>query len=210
MDNVHIFKHRCSITSVASKSRAHVERFGATIFNNKLGRNDCKRKQCEVSTQDKHVKEFIGTVQRAVQKEMETLGWWVKDNHYFSDPNILRSLPGCQEQEAHRDFEVKDDTEEATLPAGVIVALEPDTTLEVWDDDGTNQQTVKLYRGDVLIFRGSVVHAGSAYDKDNVRIHLYVDSRAQPRQQNKTWNVKTSPLRRSKRLRRTVVEETLA
>jgi hypothetical protein len=40
---------------------------------------------------------------------------------------------------------------------------------------------VRLQAGDVLIFRGDLVHAGAGVEKANVRLHAYMDVKGKPR-----------------------------
>ena len=40
---------------------------------------------------------------------------------------------------------------------------------------------VKLQAGDVLIFRGDLVHAGAGIERANVRLHAYMDVKGVPR-----------------------------
>lgn len=51
-----------------------------------------------------------------------------------------------------------------------------------------DRHQVHLTIGDVLIFRGDAVHAGSAYPtKPNMRLHCYIDSPLLRRPKNKTY-----------------------
>ena len=45
----------------------------------------------------------------------------------------------------------------------------------------------KLSPGDVVVFRGDFIHAGSGYANANSRIHYYLDSPLVPRTQNRVW-----------------------
>ena len=49
---------------------------------------------------------------------------------------------------------------------------------------------VLLDKGDILVFRGDLVHAGSSYKDDNIRIHAYLDSPVVPRDKNTTFIIK--------------------
>ena len=44
-----------------------------------------------------------------------------------------------------------------------------------------------MKKGDILIFDGDEIHAGSAYTRDNTRIHLYLDTTEVKRMRNKTY-----------------------
>jgi ectoine hydroxylase-related dioxygenase (phytanoyl-CoA dioxygenase family) len=112
---------------------------------------------------------------------------------------ILQSLPGCQEQEAHCDYvptpELLETTDD-TVPLLFFLALENDTALEVWPGSHRvvrgehmviHKQQIRLNKGDGVIFRGDLVHAGSAYSKKNTRIHCYLDHPSVKRDPNRTW-----------------------
>jgi len=43
-----------------------------------------------------------------------------------------------------------------------------------------------LNAGDMLIFRGDLVHGGAAFDKLNVRVHFYLDVPGEERTSNTT------------------------
>jgi hypothetical protein len=85
------------------------------------------------------------------------------------------------------------------MPNAAIIALEDDTTIDVWPKSiglsnglatirsEINRTTLELEKGDIFIFRGDLIHAGSRYEHDNVRIHTYLDSPVVPRDPNRTW-----------------------
>ena len=123
---------------------------------------------------------------------------------------ILHSLPGCQEQDPHCDYPPSWQlglTMESLVPCGIMVALMPKTTLSVWPYSSSlitldpalikaspspimpyEKKVVSLSPGDVLIFRGDLVHAESAYSEDNFRLYGFADSPAVPRLPNhRTW-----------------------
>ena len=103
--------------------------------------------------------------------------------HTFGGAVLLHSKAGCIEQPLHTDYDPKVVSSAKIKPFGVICALEDDTKFV------TPTQTYTLYKGDVLCFDGDEVHAGSAYDAPNTRIHVYVDVCDQKRLRNKTWIV---------------------
>lgn len=53
-------------------------------------------------------------------------------------------------------------------------------------------EEVELNPGDMIVFRGDFIHAGSGYDADNYRIHYYCDSKFVPRKTNQTWLISDS------------------
>jgi ectoine hydroxylase-related dioxygenase (phytanoyl-CoA dioxygenase family) len=55
-----------------------------------------------------------------------------------------------------------------------------------------NCKVIEINKGDVLVFRADLVHAGSDYDEENIRLHLYLDSPYVKREPNKTWVIAES------------------
>ena len=41
--------------------------------------------------------------------------------------------------------------------------------------DEEEEEIISMKAGDVLLFRGDLVHAGAAYEDTNIRVHAYVD-----------------------------------
>jgi hypothetical protein len=72
------------------------------------------------------------------------------------------------------------------MPLACLVALSDGTVFDVWPGairfDSSRKfkpMQIRLRAGDVLIFRGDLVHAGAALlagDAENVRIHAYLDA----------------------------------
>jgi hypothetical protein len=50
-----------------------------------------------------------------------------------------------------------------------------------------NSTILNLNKGDILIFRADLVHAGSDYDELNIRLHTYLDSPDVQRDNNRTY-----------------------
>ena len=44
-----------------------------------------------------------------------------------------------------------------------------------------------MNKGDIVIFRCDFVHSGSGYDKENIRLHCYLDSKTVLRDPNRTF-----------------------
>jgi len=173
------------------------------IFNNKRSGGDKKRLQTPISAiNTKSSQAFTRTIQNFAKTYYP--------NHNPNSIVILTSLPGCDEQLAHCDYAPS--TEFATVsddmvPLGCIIALEPGTKLKIWPksirlsfmnnlirsdfiesiNGPIRPIEIELNPGDVLVFRGDLVHAGSAYNTKNNRIHLYLDSPLVSRPSNTTW-----------------------
>jgi hypothetical protein len=164
------------------------------IFNGP-GRNDHRRRQLTLRPRDGT---WLGTVRDRLATEFGTTG------HTPTGFVLLASDPGCARQAAHQDY-VPDDTllstPDCSLPLLFLLALEGDTALDVWPGshrfrgadttERIDRTTLRLEPGDAVLFRGDLIHAGSAYETaPNCRIHVYLDHPAVPRAPNRTWIVR--------------------
>lgn len=142
----------------------------------------------------------------------------VLPQHFANSGVLLISEPGCAVQPAHSDYPPFTKTiyhsarlrsKEKSLSAlsdlkacGCILAIMPATTLTVWKgvfshslerilphQDWVYPSIVSLEPGDLLLFTSDFIHAGSAYNILNYRIHLYVDSPTQSHLMDRTWRV---------------------
>jgi len=119
------------------------------------------------------------------------------------DPLVmLESLPGCKQQRPpHWDFDqpLLADMDDDEIPLSVVVALEAGTSFHIYppgqalDGDGV---VISMNAGDMLIFRGDLLHAGAGYAVRNRRLHLYLDHHddlvaPRCRQPNTTYRPKT-------------------
>ena len=101
---------------------------------------------------------------------------------------LLESEPGCQRQAAHCDYVPSPELACADpMPLLVLIAIEPNTTLDVWPLSWQRQCVRKTIALDALVFRADLIHAGSAYETRNRRIHFYLDSPVVQREPNRTW-----------------------
>lgn len=95
---------------------------------------------------------------------------------------FLKSLTGGERQQIHRDYLHEEiiGVSEDSLPCGLLVCLQPGTKLATygWNRLSAEQheeKIVELEPGDVLVFRGDLIHCGMEYAEDNVRLHCYLD-----------------------------------
>ena len=95
---------------------------------------------------------------------------------------ILHSKSGCKRQQWHTDYDPELCKLTSLKPMGAIFALEDNTYFNIH-----KKRKIVLKKGQILIFDGDLVHAGSAYDKENTRIHFYLDSPDVRRKKNKTY-----------------------
>jgi hypothetical protein len=109
--------------------------------------------------------------------------------HSLHEWAVLVAKAGCQQQHTHTDYNVErmSKVSDERKPFGAIVAFDDNTKLVIGKD-----MVVTFDRGDILVFRGDTPHAGASYDAHNVRVHVYGDSSAVYRDENKTYL--TTPL----------------
>lgn len=191
---------------------------GGPIFNhNEMnGMNDGKRRQYFIKPDPETP---------WVQKFMDSLDQNLKSIFPYLFPNdwvVIESKPGCKSQAAHADYPPPmGPIELHQIPINVMIPLQKNAALNVWprshelvsteylSDDPKryakygsmkpiNKKIIHLEPGDILLFRGDLVHAGAGYTERNYRMHCYLDYGY--REPNKTWLVhrKGSELLRSK------------
>ena len=73
------------------------------------------------------------------------------------------------------------------VPYGALLSIQNDTHFVVWPGSHlrvrSKQQEVisvpglelSLGKGDMVLFRGDLVHAGASYKGSNIRLHAYLD-----------------------------------
>ena len=97
-------------------------------------------------------------------------------DHLSTGTMVLRSLAGCGRQRSHQDRAHHHTTAPSfahlpfgQVPLSVIWALEDQTTIII------NEERYRIPKGQILVFRGDVCHAGDGYPGVNTRIHAYLD-----------------------------------
>jgi hypothetical protein len=157
----------------------NAEKYGHVIFNGEV--NDSKRSQMEFDRiQDGR---FKGVFRKSFQTNVLNLYPGYKESGMV----VLRSEAGCQAQRAHTDYPLTDRTRwgkenDHRVPLAAVVALMDDTSLDVWPEGIRFNETtmftcrqIQLNAGDVLVFRGDLVHAGAFFPQLNVRVHSYLE-----------------------------------
>lgn len=145
----------------------------------------------------------VQTFLRNVEKAISPAGAFE-----FNDWVVLQSLPGCQEQPPHTDFLPTPDLINATahgqtsesLPLLCLVATMPNTFFDVWPQSihliqeescsagpRIKRTRLTLGTGDILVFRPDLIHAGAAFDEENIRLHAFIDKPNVRRIRNRTW-----------------------
>jgi hypothetical protein len=143
---------------------------------------DRKRKQCNLYYRQKFMQKFVKNLNHTVTEFIN------HPKYVQSKWVVLRSEANSKRQQAHHDYIPSSELNSCPdnqFPLAVLCSLMPDTKLNVWINN--KEIVAKLGAGDLLIFRGDFTHAGSAYDKENVRLHCYFDNIDIPRTNNRTY-----------------------
>lgn len=208
-----VFKSAVDITdSLLAEAKAKAA-YSRRIFNrNEMNVNDGNRSQVNLKKCSAELEKFIETLNQFILTH-------ISDELKPADWVAIRSKPGCQDQAAHTDY-VPDLSlamvQDSFMPLSVLVCLMPETTLNVWPSSikltslteellskakVIHCKVEKLEPGDILVFRGDLVHAGSSYENENIRLHAFLDSPLVPRTPNRTFIIHE---RGSEQLRRII------
>lgn len=180
-----VFKNKIPIhPEVLTALQKQVDsKMGGPIFNG--AKNDKKRIQSNLSRKPAVLDEFIDELETTIYDLLPA-----DSPLSFSNWVILKSTPGCQRQQPHTDYDPELIRRTPThIPLLVLVSIMPDTYLDLLDTNGIHER-VSMDAGDILIFRADTVHAGSAYQRENIRIHVYLDNPVIQRIHNRVWFAK--------------------
>ncbi|GLE07002.1 hypothetical protein PINS_up016820 [Pythium insidiosum] len=150
---------------------------------------DDKRHQCALSA----------SVAAALAAELEPIWRQLLPDHRAESWFCLRSLPGGDCQVPHTDFPPSHAVpvlDYRKVPFGLLLALESETVLLEygWNRlvaDERDENAITLNAGDLLLFRGDLIHAGAAYSSVNYRVHasLYPSTTTTPHPMKNTFIV---------------------
>lgn len=208
-DGYIIFKNAIDVRDeILEELKSQVNKKVSIIFNrNELtGKNDRKRLQCDLNYKEQFMEKFIEQISEFINGKIND------DRLTFNNWTILYSKQGCQRQAPHTDY-VADDQfiksmtyanqkNKGLIPLLVLISVMPETYLNIWeksiglitteqvdfkDRPKIESKKLMLNKGDIVIFRADLIHAGSDYDKENIRLHVYLDSPIIDRRPNMTW-----------------------
>jgi flagellar biosynthesis GTPase FlhF len=167
-----------------------------TVFQGSVY-NDNRRLQASVDHMEEECA-FSGELQALLDAVSKNLKALVPSRTPSTMMGLL-SLDECGPQRPHADYtresleKIKDDGFSGGAPLGVVIGLQPNTVFDMWPGainwDGSRfyeHKQLKLGPGDAVFFLGNAVHAGSAFEKENVRLHCYLDSPDVQREPNTT------------------------
>ena len=101
-------------------------------------------------------------------------------NYEVSSMAVIYSLPDCMEQQIHTDFARPSfdfDIDSVDIPFSVIIPIQDGSSLGVIDGDLRKHIPLSIY--EAFLIRYDCIHFGSSYDKDNIRLHCYVEPKRQ-------------------------------
>lgn len=124
-------------------------------------------------------------------------------HHQMNGAVLLANDANCEVQPAHSDYPPWKQTKANLLneqkACGCLIAIMPGSSLTIWKGLFNNNiaslsdfifpSVISLDVGDLLVFTSDLIHAGSAYEQENYRIHLYLDTVVQRHTSNRTWRV---------------------
>ena len=142
---------------------------------------DARRRRSATSASCSTKHRFVRFLKNKLERKGLMEGLEMKECH------LLHSEKGCLRQKLHYDFNPDTIPNLAVKPRSVLLALEDETKLIVWDKDTAKPKELMLKRGDCVVFNADVVHAGAAYDKPNTRLFCYLDAEDAPRKPNQVW-----------------------
>ena len=208
-DGYIIFKNAIDVNDeILEELKSQINKKANIIFNRNefTGKNDRKRLQCDLNYTEQFMGRFIDQITEFINGKINN------DVLTFNNWAILHSKKGCNRQAPHTDY-VADDQfiksmtyankkNKGLIPLLVLISVMPETYLNIWEKSigliTTEKENFKdrprieskkliLNKGDIVIFRADLVHAGSDYDKENIRLHVYLDSPIIDRTPNRTW-----------------------
>lgn len=140
--------------------------------------NDKKRHQTHLTPNSSDMRSTWSMLRRFIASKL--------GKHYIArTPVSIRSLAGCLAQHHHTDHDWKKlaAIPDHLVPLALLTAISDTSRLLVWPNSikcnipaaSTPPVELILEPGDILIFRGDLLHAGAAYPDDNYRLHVFID-----------------------------------
>ena len=167
------------------------------VFNNDWIYNDKKRIQTDL-------KEDNISFMPELNKIIDNINPLLKASKWV----ILKSEPGCHKQMAHLDYiptidfdGVINGIDKNKIPLLILTSIMDNTFIHIWEksiemlnetysEEPLKSNKLLLNAGDILVFRSDMIHAGSEYTEQNIRLHCYLDSSYVIREENTTFIIK--------------------
>ena len=126
----------------------------------------------------------LESVASDIRTKLKHLGKDITDAD-FSEVALLFSIGGCEKQIPHFDYKLQNCVD--IMPYGVLVAIDDTPTrFIVYPETGecqggkkvVTEEILVLRQSEILIFKGSLLHAGADYSEANFRLHGYYSRKA--------------------------------
>jgi hypothetical protein len=159
------------------------------IFNNKI--NDKKRKQCQLKLNNIIMKEYISSIKKTIDENL------MFNNLKYKKWIILKSSENCEKQTPHLDYIPTDKfidlikNNEDKLSYFFINSIEK-TQIYVYGkylDNKYFEQKINIPANSILLMRADLIHAGSDFIQENIRIHCYIESDYLPMKYNQIYKI---------------------
>ena len=140
--------------------------------------NDELRLQAKMTTIPASINNFINVLSEALSN--------INNNIVLSKPIYLKLLKSCSRQVFHLDISPKSKVL-AKQSYIIIIAIQPNTTIDIKNSYLDQPFILDIPQWSVFIANSLLIHAGSAYSKENTRIHLHADlyyRQKSPRKEN--------------------------
>ena len=105
---------------------------------------------------------------------------WLLPLHTIQEFTGIVSKPGVNCQALHADYKglSGEESKYRDMPYWLFVACQDSTFLWFLNRNTKSPERIVLKKDDCIIAAGDAPHGGSAYAKDNLRFHVYIDSTA--------------------------------
>jgi succinate dehydrogenase flavin-adding protein (antitoxin of CptAB toxin-antitoxin module) len=160
---------------VKSKDKDLIE----VVQNSNVSINDNKRFSYHVDNESieklpKSFKKFLTKINNAIIAVTKNC----INNVKRPDITILYSKDGCVQQQTHTDYGTETDNEKELGKKSyfAIFAIMDNTSVIVYDAEKDDNIKISIPKGGLFLARGDVIHAGSDYEKENIRLHVYLDN----------------------------------
>lgn len=149
-----------------------------SIFNNEIddnsyiNENDNKRKNFYLTDEWQVLNQFTSIVKK--------IKLFCEEEYPFlvcSKISLIKSYAGCLEQQPHTDYDVSNENaiNDAKQSLFCLLSLMDETKIILWTGcHNTIHKEVNIPKGSLFIGRGTLIHSGASYMKENIRLHFYL------------------------------------
>jgi len=173
-----VYKNALKLPDIIFEYIVDQKKNSYVIFNDES--NDEKRRQFDFKCKiGKHIS-------KKLQNFIEKKGFREKK---VNDLVIIHSTELCKRQQLHYDYDLQRlrSLDDKDYPFGMLIGVQNNSRFIVYNELIQKKQTIHFNKGDIVMFRGDIRHAGAEYYSNNTRLHAYVDSMEYKREKNQTY-----------------------